>query len=232
MNIKPLTILITGSSSGLGKALFETLSLCTIGHKVIGYDIDQGQDVTRPHDNDVMQNLETLDVLINCAGINSNQMFEEVSQKRFDRVMQVNAFSIVQMTQAFLPHLKASRGTVINIVSNAASIPMTSSLAYNASKAAALMITRQMAHELTPMFGITVFSVSPNKMSGTKMSKEIEANVCQVRGWTPDYAAEYQKKALMHGLETPPETVAQIIANLINTGNMKYMSGCDIPVGK
>ncbi len=229
---KPLTILVTGSSSGLGKALFDALSLSTLGHNVIGYDADQGQDVTRPVDNDVMHNLDSLDVLINCAGINSNQWFEEVNQQEFDRVMHVNAYSIVQMTQAFMTQLKASRGTVINIVSNAANMPMTSSLAYNASKAAALMITRQMAHELTPMFGITVFSVSPNKLSGTKMSREIEANVCKVRGWTPEYAAEYQKKALMHGLETPPETVAQVIANLINTGNMKYMSGCDIPVGK
>lgn len=228
--MKALTILVTGSSSGLGKALFDIL--LEAGHNVIGYDLDQGHDVTRPGRSDIFGNLKELDVLINCAGINSNNWFEELNEVTFDHVMHVNAYSIVKMTQAFLPQLKASKGTVINIVSNAANMPMTSSLAYNASKAAALMITKQMAHELTPLHGITVFSVSPNKLSGTKMSREIEANVCKVRGWTPEYAAEYQKKALMHGLETPPETVANVIANLINTGSMKYMSGCDIPVGK
>lgn len=228
--MKALTIIVTGSSSGLGKALFEILT--EAGHNAIAYDVDQGRDVRHPEFNDVMGNLDALDVLINCAGINSNNWFEELTETKFDHVMHTNAYSIVKMTQAFLPKLIESKGTVINIVSNAANMPMTSSLAYNASKAAALMITRQMAHELTPRYGITVFSVSPNKLSGTKMSREIESNVCKVRGWTSEYAAEYQKKALMHGLETPPETVAQVIANLINTGNMKYMSGCDIPVGK
>lgn len=228
--MKALTILVTGSSSGLGKALHDLLT--DAGHNVVGYDLDDQCDVTDPFGSGIPQNLNSLDVLINCAGINSNNWFEEITQAEFDRVMHVNAFSIVKMTQAFIEQLKESKGTIINIVSNAAHMPMTSSLAYNASKAAALMITRQMAHELTPRFGITVFSVSPNKLSGTKMSREIEANVCKVRGWTPEYAAEYQKKALMHGLETPPEAVASLINNLIRTGNMKYMSGCDIPVGK
>jgi len=230
MTIKPLTILVTGASSGLGEQLFCLLA--EAGHNVIPYDIKEGNNVCLPQFSSLPEELEALDVLINCAGINSNGWFEELDEAEFYKVMGVNAYSIVKMTQAFMEQLKASKGTVINIVSNAAHIPMTSSLAYNASKAASLMITRQMAHELTPRHGITVFSVSPNKLAGTEMSKAIEANVCKVRGWTPEYAAEYQKKALMHGLETPPETVAQIIVNLINTGDMKFMSGCDIPVGK
>jgi NAD(P)-dependent dehydrogenase (short-subunit alcohol dehydrogenase family) len=228
--IQPKTILVTGSGSGLGRALWEILS--EFGHNVIAYDKKFGCDVMRPEDTDYPGNINTLDVLINCAGINQNEWFEEVTEESFNRVMGTNAFSFVKMTQAFLEPLKAAKGAVINIVSNAAHIPMTSSLAYNASKAAALMITKQMAHELTPRHGITVFSVSPNKLAGTGMSKDIEANVCKIRGWTPEYAAEYQKKALMHGLETPPDSVARVIANLINTGDMKYMSGCDIPVGK
>jgi NAD(P)-dependent dehydrogenase (short-subunit alcohol dehydrogenase family) len=228
--MKPLTILVTGSSSGLGKAIFEKLT--EDGHNTIPFDIVDGCDVTMPTESDVVLNLDSLDVLINCAGINLNQWFEQVDIISFDKLMMTNAYSIVEMTQAFLDELKESKGTVINIVSNAAHIPMTSSLAYNASKAAALMITKQMAHELTPKYGITVFSISPNKLSGTNMSKEIEANVCKIRGWTPEFAAEYQKKSLMHGLETPTSAVADLISNLISTGNMKFMSGCDIPVGK
>jgi NAD(P)-dependent dehydrogenase (short-subunit alcohol dehydrogenase family) len=94
------------------------------------------------------------------------------------------------------------------------------------------MATKQMAHELTPKYGITVFSISPNKLAGTEMSKQIEKNVQKVRGWSPEYAAEYQKRALMHGLETPPEAVARLIGHLIESGDMKYLSGCDIPFGK
>jgi len=221
-------VIVTGSESGLGAALVTALEAA--GHTVYGYDHNNGDNVKNPAP--WLADLPVVDVLINCAGINANCWFEEVREDDFFNMMDVNAFSMVRMVQAVLPQLKESRGTVINIVSNAAHIPMTSSLAYNASKAAALMITRQMAHELTPKYGITVFSVSPNKLQGTGMSRQIEANVCRVRGWTPEFAADYQRKALMHGLETPPETVAHLITNLITTGDDLYMSGVDIPVGK
>jgi NAD(P)-dependent dehydrogenase (short-subunit alcohol dehydrogenase family) len=232
-----MKILVTGGASGLGRAIVNALKEAknedgSWAHRVFSYDKVNGDDALEPEKSFLLGQVDDLDVLINCAGINKNEWFEEVSPFSFGKVMDNNAFSIVSMTQFLLPKLKASKGTVINIVSNAAHIPMTSSLAYNASKAAALMITKQMAHELTPKYGITIFSVSPNKLAGTGMSKEIEANVCKIRGWTPEYAAEYQKKALMHGLETPPESVAEFIAHLINSRDMKYMSGCDIPFGK
>lgn len=225
-----MKVLVTGAASGLGKAIAEALT--NKGVEVVPYDLK-----LNPHQNVTQPTFEAFEVdgvcgLINCAGINQNEWFEDVSWTSFSTLMDVNAYSFVAMTQALLPNLIASKGFVINIVSNAAHIPMTSSLAYNASKAAALMITKQMAHELTPKYGITVFSVSPNKLEGTGMSKQIEENVCKVRGWTPEFAAEYQKKALMHGLETPPEQIANMLSELINSGGWKYLSGCDIPFGK
>lgn len=223
-------IIVTGAASGLGKAIADSLE--GFGIEVIRYDIklDSTHDVCQP--GDAFEGVEDIGGLINCAGVNHNEWFEDVSWERFSHIMDTNAFSFVAMTQAVLPQLKASKGFVLNIVSNAAHIPMTSSLAYNASKAAGLMITKQMAHELTPKYGITVFSISPNKLEGTGMSKAIEENVCKVRGWTPEFAAEYQKKALMHGLETPPEAIAIIVRTLVITGQWKYLSGCDLPFGK
>lgn len=223
-----LKILVTGAASGLGAAI--CMALRDAGHFVYEYDRINGDDVTNP--SGWVRGLDDLDALINCAGINDNRWFEEVHTDDFFTLMDVNAFSFVRMTQAVLSQLKASRGFVINIVSNAATMPMTSSLSYNASKAAALMITKQMAHELTPKYGITVFSVSPNKLAGTEMSRQIEQNVQKVRGWTPEYAKEYQRKALMHGLETPPQAVADLISSLLTQGNALYLSGCDIPFGK
>jgi NAD(P)-dependent dehydrogenase (short-subunit alcohol dehydrogenase family) len=225
-----MKILVTGAANGLGKAIVD--ELIRPEYDVIKFDSAYGDNVCRPDKCMVPSSVEWLDVIINCAGINSNAWFEDVSDESNHSLMNVNAFGIVKMTQHFLEQLKKSRGTVINIVSNAAHIPMTSSLAYNMSKAAALMCTKQMAHELTPKYGITVFSISPNKLAGTEMSKQIEENVQKVRGWSPEYAAEYQKRALMHGLETPPEAVARLIGHLIESGDMKYLSGCDIPFGK
>lgn len=177
---------------------------------------------------------DVIDGIVNCAGINRNEWFEDVTAESFSHVMQTNAFSFVLSGQALLESLKQSLDEpfILNIVSNAAHIPMTSSLAYNASKAAGLMITKQMAHELTPKYGITVFSISPNKLEGTGMSKAIEDNVVKVRGWTPEFAKEYQKKALMHGRETNPACLAWFIADLVNSGHYRFMSGTDIPYGK
>jgi len=223
-----MLILVTGSGAGLGLAI--SAALISAGHSVLDYDIKNGDSVTDPFA--LWDDCPTVDGLINCAGINCNEWFEDITPESFNRVMAVNAFSFVGMTQALLPGLIENKGFVINIVSNAAHMPMTSSLAYNASKAAGLMITRQMAHELTPKHGITVFSISPNKLAGTEMSKQIEDNVVKTRGWTKEFAAEYQKKSLMHGLETPPEAIGAYIAHLLESGSWKFMSGTDIPFGK
>jgi len=238
-------IIVTGAASGLGLEICKALNGLR-GIEVVGVDIDGGQYVNYHSDvgdsnevckfaSDLLSDMPSQDELfgiINCAGINCNEWFADICAESLMRVMGVNAFSMVHMVQPFLKQLQASEGFVLNIVSNAAHMPMTSSLAYNASKAAALMITKQMAHELTKTHGITVFSVSPNKIAGTGMSKQIEDNVVKTRGWTKEYAAEYQRKSLMHGLESPPEGIAQLIAELITSGNWKYMSGCDIPFGK
>ena len=225
-----MKVIVTGASSGLGLAISTVLDFN--GIEVIEFDRNIAPNQTVQDPPKWVSELPRVDGLINCAGINRNEWFEEVDVGHFNHVMGVNAFSFVAMTQAVLPQLKESKGFVINIVSNAAHIPMTSSLAYNASKAAGLMITKQMAHELTNKYGITVFSISPNKLAGTGMSKQIEDNVCKVRGWTPEFAAEYQRKALMHGLETPPDSIAEFIGHLIESGSYKYMSGTDIPFGK
>ena len=173
-----------------------------------------------------------LDILINCAGINHIAMLEDLNIENWDRVMNVNARAIYLMTRGLLPALTISRGTVLNIVSNASHVPMTSSLAYNASKGAAHIMTLQLARELTRERGITVFGISPNKMKGTEMSRYIEGRVCEVRGWTQEHAEEYQRKALLTGEETDPAQVAEFIGHLLSEKRRhKYLSGCVIPYG-
>lgn len=223
-------IVVTGALAGLGKSIADTLA--AYNHEVVRIDSKAGHDVRNAKQMRELFSQYDIEGVINCAGVNSNDWFEEVNADEFNRVMHTNAFSFVNTTQAALPSLKRNKGFVLNIVSNAAHIPMTSSLCYNASKAAALMITKQMAHELTPKYGITVFSISPNKLRGTEMSKQIESAVCATRGWTPEFAAEYQKKALMNGLETEPQAIADYVRHLLTTGAWRFMSGTDMPFGK
>jgi NAD(P)-dependent dehydrogenase (short-subunit alcohol dehydrogenase family) len=69
-------------------------------------------------------------------------------------------------------------------------------------------------------------------LKGTGMSKYIERMVPEVRGWTPEYAAQYQLNALPAGEETDPETLAEFIAFLLSTKQRhKYLASTILPYG-
>lgn len=224
-------ILITGAASGLGAALAAELAKVPHDHTILPFDrnLDPRDNVLFPEisryrDADV-------DVLINCAGINRINWLQHVSSEEWDAVVDTNVKGIFKMTQHFLPTLTARKGTVLNIVSNAAHMAMRCSAAYNASKGAALILTKQLARELSDR-EITVFSVSPNKLRGTGMSDDIDEQVMKTRGWTREQAQAYQLNGLLLKEETPVEAVAQFIAFLLQTKeNHRYLSGCDIPYG-
>jgi NAD(P)-dependent dehydrogenase (short-subunit alcohol dehydrogenase family) len=216
-------ILVTGGSKGLGAAIVEELSRA--GNEVIDYSPDSGYDVRDP------ERIEgQLDVLINNAGVNEISWLPDLKLDTWQHIMDVNTASIWRMTQLHLDQLRASRGTVLNIVSNAAHMPMRCSAAYNASKGAALILTKQLARELAP--DVTVFSVSPNRLAGTGMSEYIDERVIETRGWTREEARKYQLSSLLAGAETPPQRVAEFIAFLLaDKERHRYLTGCDLPYG-
>lgn len=219
-------ILVTGGCSGLGQAIVKALAAA--GHEVMVYDLKLGDNVLNPK----LDHIEELDVLINCAGVNGIDMLEDVSDDLWDRVVNTNAKGIMKMSQAALPLLIKSKGTILNIVSNAAHMPMTSSICYNASKGAALIMTKQMARELTRRHGITVFSVSPNKLRDTEMSRQIDAEVVRTRGWTMEEAQRYQLAGLLAGEETDPKQLAEFIAFLLqDKEHHRSLTGCDLQYG-
>lgn len=224
-----MNIIVTGSKSGLGAAIYSALTR-TEGNSVFHYDLKDGMDVRNPKTNRFQG--KRIDVLINCAGVNHIDWLENFSESDWDTIMSVNVKGIFAMTKALLPWLKESKGTVLNIVSNASHMPMTCSAAYNASKGAAHILTLQLARELTRKHGITVFGISPNKLVGTRMSRHIEDAVVRTRGWTEEQAKSYQLASLLSGEETPPAAVADFIAYLLSSKDRhKYLTGTVIPYG-
>lgn len=226
-------IAVTGAASGLGKMIADALYndgfgvMCIDKKKAYGCieaDVTEAESLPECPDN--------LVAIVNCAGINGNEWFEDVTGEHFGRIIGVNAGGIVVMGQWALGALKENQGTILNIVSNASHMPMTASLAYNASKAAAHMITLQLARELTKKYGITVFGISPNKLEGTGMSREIEENVLRTRGWSAEYAKQYQLNAMLTGEETDPQQLAEFVAYLLRMKERhKPLSGCVLPYG-
>lgn len=238
------TVAITGAGSGLGKCLKG--QLLSDGWKVLAYDkadfdlatpegaVDLGNDITGKLGG------ENLQCLINCAGINFIDWHEEIPLEKWDELMNVNARAMWQLTKQLIKNKSLGGvegsinpvGTIVNIVSNASHMPMTNSAAYNASKGAAAILTRQMARELRKTHSLTVFGVSPNKMHSTEMSDYIEGRVCDLRGWTPQEAKKYQSASLPAMKETDPAACAEFIGFLLSTQHRhEYLNGCIMEYG-
>jgi NAD(P)-dependent dehydrogenase (short-subunit alcohol dehydrogenase family) len=223
-------IVITGASSGLGayisKAIYSSGTF-----KISNWSLETGVDVSSRWSVEVASSkIESLDILINCAGVNEIDYIEQTREADWDDVLDTNAKGI-WLTAKYLVS-KMRGGTILNIVSNASHVPMTGSIAYNASKAAAAIMTQQMHRELWKTHQITVFGISPNKLKGTGMSTYIEQRVCDMRGWSPAEAQAYQLAALPINEETDPVTLAEFITFLLITKERhKYLGGCIIPYG-
>jgi NAD(P)-dependent dehydrogenase (short-subunit alcohol dehydrogenase family) len=167
MSVEGKTVLITGASRGIGRALAEE-ALRRGARRVyagtrgpLGYadervtpvalDVTDAEQIAA-----VAQQVESLDVLINNAGI---WLFDDLTDRAVvDEHLAVNFFGTLNVTQAFLPQLTRSRGTIINNVSVAAlaSVPITP--AYSVSKAAAFSLTQSLRALLTSQ-GVGVHAV-------------------------------------------------------------------------
>ncbi len=94
-----------------------------------------------------------LDALVNNAGITSfagAANWDAVDAETFQRIVGVNALGSFQMIRACAPHLKASRGAIVNISSIAGALGIGSSVAYIASKGAVNSMTLYFARALAP----------------------------------------------------------------------------------
>lgn len=209
----------------------EPSSKETVWHEYVQGNLNDTTDVARvvSHINRFSKDAPVTHI-INCAGANVLTYLEDLRPEDWDKVMNVNARAIYLLAQGFLPTLKEHKGVVFNILSRAAYRPMTASLTYNASKAAAQMVTLQLARELTRRYGITVMGLAPRKIAGTAMTAYTDARVCELRGWTPEEMAKHQQDSqLTKDLEA--STVADFIVFLLSTGHCKNMSGCIVPYG-
>ncbi len=168
-------VLISGGGRGIGRALVERFA--EEGSRVAALDIAFPEplpdgvlavtgDVTDPESvaaavANVVERCGGLDVLINNAGINVEGFVEDLDPAAWKRCFDVNVGGVFLLSQAAIPHLKASgRGRVINAASFAAIVPSVGAAAYGASKAAVVQFTRVLAGELGP-WGVTVNAYAP-----------------------------------------------------------------------
>lgn len=127
----------------------------------------------------IMQEKLPIDILVNAAGIVSpNRLFSMTKMEDIRRVMDVNFFSVIELTQLVCRSMMRQRkGSIINIGSIAAWGEDTSQMEYAASKAALTIATKKLARELGAI-GIRVNAVAPG-LTQTKMLEELEEEQLQ-----------------------------------------------------
>jgi len=170
--MKDTCVLVTGATRGVGWVLSQRLA--DMGCHVVGL-ARQVQEVDFPgylYACDLSNAGETEDVLrvirekypvdavVNNAGVVLPEPLGEISLAALYEVMDLNVRAAVQVTQAFLPSMKARRaGRIVNMVSHSIHGDKGRS-AYSAAKSALVGCTRSWALELAP-YGITVNAVAP-----------------------------------------------------------------------
>ena len=104
--------------------------------------------------------LGSLDVLVNNVGHAVQARFEEVADEEWDSMWQLNVMSYVRAIRAALPHLRASRGAIVNVSSTAGKRPSTAMPHYSVTKAAVLSLSR-LVTDLYAGDGIRCNAVTP-----------------------------------------------------------------------
>ncbi len=175
--------LITGASSGIGRATAQTFARAGADLLLTGRNAEalaevaseageEGQrvvvealELTEPDAAArlvaaVQEHFGRLDALVNAAGIIGSGSIEDTADDAWSHMMAVNVDTVFRLTRAAVPHLKASRGTVVNVSSVTGTRAFPGVLAYCVSKAAVDQLTRCAALELAPA-GVRVNAVNP-----------------------------------------------------------------------
>lgn len=111
----------------------------------------------------------SLDLLINCAGIFTKNVFDKITEQEFDNVMNINLKSVYFLIQKFSGFMKEN-SVVINFSSVGGIMPWKERSLYHISKAGVIALTRSLAVELAPK--IRVVSIAPGYIDFNLDSEE------------------------------------------------------------
>ena len=210
-------VLITGASSGIGRATAELLA--ARGHRVFGglraaattrpltgvelVPLDVRDDASvKACVEDVRSRAGRIDVLINNAGINLVGAVEETSISQAQALFDTNVFGVLRMIQAVLPGMRGQgAGLIVNLSSILGFIPAPFMGVYASTKHAIEGLSESLDHEVRG-FGIRVVLIEPHYIR-----TNLDASAAQAEGRIDAYATQRQRTAavITHNTSTAPK---------------------------
>jgi NAD(P)-dependent dehydrogenase (short-subunit alcohol dehydrogenase family) len=248
-------VLVTGASSGIGRAIALDLDrrgfhvFAGVRKEADGESLQKESSRIEPVIVDVTdqatidaaaKQVDSLFGLVNNAGITVAGPLEYLPVEEIRRQFEVNVFGQIAVTQAFLPHIRESRGRIVFMSSVGGRVPSSPFISpYNGSKHALESFGDALRVELAP-WGIHVSLIEPGSIATPIWDKSIDA-ANQLKDRLPPEAFErygeamdkVEKLARATGKRgIPPEKVAEKVAHALLSGrpNPRYMVGADAKI--
>lgn len=247
------TILITGCSSGFGRATAEHFAkagwnvIATMRNPDAAGDLAGRDNIfVTPLDVQDPASIEAavaagiakfggIDALVNNAGFGLHGMFEETNRDKIMEQFEVNVFGMMDTIRAILPHFRERKaGTIVNISSGAGAFGLPASTLYNSSKFALEGFSESLSYELAPL-GITVKIVEPGgvletgfvqRTYGERDANEGIADYAPVR----EAVAKIFEDLAANRQNTTSAQVAEVIYTSVTDGTdtLRYIATPDI----
>ena len=246
-SLKGKTALITGGGSGIGKAIATTFA--NQGAKVHIFETDSNAveqtvseiqkkgNVAAAHIVDVTEfdqintlaqsiaEKDSIDVLVNNAGIAHIGTVESTAEADFDRLFSVNVKGVFNCTKACIPYMKnAGKAAIVNMASIAGSIGIKDRFAYSMTKGAVLAMTYSIAKDFLE-YNIRCNSISPARVHTPFVDGFISKNY---PGQEKEMFEKLSKTQPIGRMGTPEEIAA--LALYLSSDEAGFITGTDYPI--
>jgi len=228
-------VLITGASSGIGKAIGEYLS--QNGYVVYGTSRNPDNvknsmfpllalEVKNPESIEaaikkVIAISGRIDVLINNAGVGITGPLEEIPMAEIKNNFDVNLFGPIEVMKAVLPQMRAQKsGLVINITSIAGYMGLPYRSIYSASKGALELITESLRMEVKS-FGIKITNVAPGDFATNIASGRFHSPIIKGSDYEKNYGDNLKTLNEHVDSGSNPIAMAEAILKIIENPNPK-----------